>query len=510
MNEIDLGLVNWSRAQFALTAMYHWIFVPLTLGLSFLCAFFESIYVKTGKQEWRDLTKFWMTLFGINFAIGVATGIILEFEFGTNWSNYSWMVGDIFGAPLAVEGIVAFFLEATFFAVMFFGWDRVSKGFHLFSTWMVAIGSNLSALWILVANGWMQSPVGMAFNPETVRFEMQNFWEVLFSPVAIAKFTHTTSSSFLVGATFVIAISSYYLLKRRHVEMAKKSILVASVFGLFSFAYVGLTGDESAFSNASTQPMKLAAYEGLYDGERKADLVAFGILNPEKQAGDEKETFLFDVKIPYMLSFLANRSLDSFVPGVNDLAYGNKEEGIVGMAEKISRGKMALTDLTAYKEANKSGDSGAAEASLTKFKENQDYLGYGYLETPEDAIPSVQITFYAFHIMVFLAVFFGAICVAYLVYGVKDTIEQKRWLLPLGILSFFLAMIASQAGWVVAEVGRQPWAIQDMLPVGVATSNIGKGNVIMTFWMFAGLFTLLLLAEIKIMLRQIKKGPEGA
>ncbi len=509
MSEIDLGLVNWSRAQFALTAMYHWIFVPLTLGLSFLCAFFESIYVKTGKQEWRDLTKFWMTLFGINFAIGVATGIILEFEFGTNWSNYSWMVGDIFGAPLAVEGIVAFFLEATFFAVMFFGWDRVSTGFHLFSTWMVAVGSNLSALWILVANGWMQAPTGMAFNPETVRFEMQNFWEVLFSPVAIAKFTHTTSSSFLVGAMFVIAISSYYLLKRRHVEMAKKSILVASVFGLFSFAYVGLTGDESAYTNADTQPMKLAAYEGLYDGERKAPLVAFGILNPEKQAGDDKETFLFDIKLPYMLSFLANRSLDSFVPGVNDLVYGNKEEGIAGIGEKIALGKMALTDLTAYKDAQKGGDAAAADTALAKFKVNQDYLGYGYLNSPEDAVPPVQTTFYAFHIMVILAVYFGLICIAYLVYGLKDTIEQKRWLLPFGVLSFFLAMIASQAGWVVAEVGRQPWAIQDMLPVGVATSNIGKGNVIMTFWMFAGLFTLLLLAEVKIMLRQIKKGPEG-
>ena len=509
MGEIDLGLVNWSRAQFALTAMYHWIFVPLTLGLSILCAFFESIYVKTGKQEWRDLTRFWMTLFGINFAIGVATGIILEFEFGTNWSNYSWMVGDIFGAPLAVEGIVAFFLEATFFAVMFFGWDRVSKGFHLFSTWMVAVGSNLSALWILVANGWMQHPTGMAFNPESVRFEMQNFWDVLFSPVAIAKFTHTTSSSFLVGAMFVIAISSYYLIKRRHVEMAKKSILVAAVFGLFSFAYVALTGDESAYSNASTQPMKLAAYEGLYDGERRAGLVAFGILNPEKKPGDDQQPFLFEFKIPSMLSLLANRSLDSFVPGVNDIVYGNKEEGLVGIGEKIAVGKRALADLTAYKEAKKGGDAVAADSALGRFKENQDYLGYGYLDKPEDAVPPVQITFYAFHIMVFLSVFFGLICIAYLVYGVKDTIEQKRWLLPLGILSFFLAMLASQAGWVVAEVGRQPWAIQDMLPVGVATSNIGKGNVITTFWMFAGLFTLLLLAEIKIMLRQIKKGPEG-
>lgn len=509
MGEIDLGLVNWSRAQFALTAMYHWIFVPLTLGLSFLCAFFESIYVKTGKEEWRYLTRFWMTLFGINFAIGVATGIILEFEFGTNWSNYSWMVGDIFGAPLAVEGIVAFFLEATFFAVMFFGWNRVSKGFHLFSTWMVAVGSNLSALWILVANGWMQYPTGMAFNPETVRFEMQNFWEVLFSPVAVAKFTHTTSSSFIVASMFVIAISSWYLLKGRHIDMAKKSILVASVFGLFSFLYVGLTGDESAYVNAHTQPMKLAAYEGLYDGERKADIVAFGVLDPSKKTGDEKEPFLFEIKIPALLSLLSNRKLDSFVPGIHDLIYGNKEENLLGVNEMIPKGKTALADLTEYKEAGKKGDEAAAEAALARFKQNQEFLGYGYLEKPEDAVPPVQLSFYSFHIMVFLALFFGFICVAYLFYGIKDTIQEKRWLLPLGIASFFLAMTASQSGWIVAEVGRQPWAIQGMLPVGVATSNIASGNVMVTFWMFAGLFTLLLLAEIKIMLTQIKKGPEG-
>ncbi|PIE65145.1 MAG: cytochrome ubiquinol oxidase subunit I [Desulfobacterales bacterium] len=509
MGELDLGLVDWSRAQFALTAMYHWLFVPLTLGLSFLCAFFESIYVKTGREEWRYLTRFWMTLFGINFAIGVATGIILEFEFGTNWSNYSWMVGDIFGAPLAVEGIVAFFLEATFFAVMFFGWNRVSKGFHLFSTWMVAIGSNLSALWILVANGWMQYPTGMTFNPETVRFEMQNFWEVLFSPAAISKFTHTTASSFLVSSTFVIAVSSWYLIKGRHLQMAKRSLLVASVFGLFSFCYVGLTGDESGYVNGYTQPMKLAAYEGLYTGERKAGIVALGVLNPEKKTGDDQDPFLFEIKIPYILSLLANRSIDSFVPGVDDLVYGNKEEKILGINEKIPMGKKALADLNAYKEARKSGDQVAADAALDRFDENKEYLGYGYLEKPEDAVPSVQTTFYAFHIMVFLAFFFAFICIAYLFFGLKDTIEQKRWLLPLGIGSFFLAMTASQAGWIVAEVGRQPWVIQDMMPVGVATSNIASGNVMVTFWMFAILFTVLLLAEIRIMLTQIKKGPEG-
>ncbi len=509
MGEIDLALVNWSRAQFALTAMYHWIFVPLTLGLSFLLAFYETIYVKTGNEEWKSLTRFWMTLFGINFAIGVATGIILEFQFGTNWSNYSWMVGDIFGAPLAIEGIVAFFLEATFFAVMFFGWDRVSKGFHLFSTWMVAIGSNLSALWILVANGWMQYPVGMRFNPETVRFEMQNFWEVLFSPVAIAKFTHTTSTSFLVGVMFVFAVSSYYLLKRRHVEMAKRSIIVASVFGLISFCYAGLTGDESAYNNARIQPMKLAAYEGLYDGEKGADLVAFGIMNPDKKTGDDEEPFLFEIAIPKGLSLLGKRDLNAFIPGINDLVYGNEGENLIGYDKKIALGKEAIADLTAYKDAKKAGDETAAQASLSKFKENQKFLGYGYLQKPEDGVPPVQISYYSFHIMVFLAVFFGLICLAYLIYGIKDTIEGKRWLLPFGVLSFFLALTASEAGWVVAEVGRQPWAIQDMLPVSVSTSNLATGNVMTTFFMFAGLFTLLLLAEIKIMINQIKKGPEG-
>jgi len=221
--------VDWARAQFALTAMYHWIFVPLTLGLSFLVAFFESIYVKTGNEEWKKLTRFWMTLFGINFAIGVATGIILEFQFGTNWSNYSWMVGDIFGAPLAVEGIFAFFIEATFFAVMFFGWQRTSKGFHLFSTWMVAVGSNLSAVWILVANGWMQSPTGMTFNPDKARFEMESFWDVALAPIAVQKFTHTTSSAFLLSSLFVIGISALFLLQKRHQKMARRSMVVAAV-----------------------------------------------------------------------------------------------------------------------------------------------------------------------------------------------------------------------------------------------------------------------------------------
>ncbi|MGL1932802.1 MAG: cytochrome ubiquinol oxidase subunit I [Desulfotalea sp.] len=509
MGEIDLSLVNWARAQFALTAMYHWIFVPLTLGLSFLCAFFETLYVKTGKEEWKNITKFWMTLFGINFAIGVATGIILEFQFGTNWSNYSWMVGDIFGAPLAIEGIFAFFLEATFFAVMFFGWNRVSKGQHLFSTWMVAVGSNLSALWILVANGWMQHPVGMAFNPETVRFEMENFLEVLLSPVAISKFTHTTASSFIVGSFFVIGISSYYLLKKRHTNMAKKSIIVASVFGLLATLLTAFTGDESAYLNAQTQPMKLAAYEGLFDGQTEAPIVAFGILNANKKPGDKEEEFILKISIPKGLSILSNRDASSFVPGINDLVYGNKEHNVMGVNEKMVFGKKAVESLTEYKIARKAGDTSGAESSLSKFLANQEYLGYGYLKTPEEAVPPVALTFYSFHLMVYAGTAFLLLFALFLFFTMRDTIENKKWLLYLGVPLFFTSLAASESGWVVAEVGRQPWAIQGLMPVSVATTNIGVGHVQTTFFIFLVIFTALLIAEIRIMLKQIKIGPEG-
>jgi cytochrome d ubiquinol oxidase subunit I len=510
MGEIDLGMVNWARAQFTLTAMYHWLFVPITLGLSFLCAFFETIYVRTGKEEWKQLTKFWMTLFGINFAIGIATGIIMEFEFGTNWSNYSWMVGDIFGAPLAIEGIFAFFIEATFFAVMFFGWERTSKGFHLFSTWMVAIGSNLSAVWILVANGWMQYPAGMAFNPDKARFEMQSIADVILSPVAVQKFTHTTSSSFVVGAVFVIAISSWYLLKGRHVGMAKKSIIVAAVFGLLSGLFTVIAGDESAVGNSDYQPMKLAAYEGLFTGGKGAGIVAFGIPTPGKRVNDDKDPFLFEVSIPKGLSLLAKRDGNAFVPGVKDLVYGNEAEGIEPMAAKIAKGKSAIADLTAYKAADKSGDTQAKAEALTRFNVNQDYLGYGYLDAPEEAVPPVHTVYYSFHYMIYAGSFLILFLLLVTWAAMKDTLVEQKWLLRLGVASFFIAYLASEMGWVVAEVGRQPWAIQNMLPVKMATTNIASGNVKASFFIFLVLFTVLMLAEIKIMLKQIKIGPEGA
>jgi cytochrome bd ubiquinol oxidase subunit I len=509
MIDVDPSLVNWSRAQFALTAMYHWIFVPLTLGLSFLCAFYETIYLKTGNEQWKSITRFWMTLFGINFAIGVATGIILEFEFGTNWSNYSWMVGDIFGAPLAIEGIFAFFLEASFFAVMFFGWDRVSKRFHCFSTWMVAVGSNLSAVWILVANGWMQNPVGMAFNPDKARFEMQNFAEVVFNPVAVSKFTHTSSSGFVMASAFVLTISCWYLLKKKHIDMAKKSIVVASVFGLVASIFVAFTGDEAAYEVAQKQPMKLAAMEGLYKGEKGAGIVAMGVVNSAKDPGDVQDAFLFEVKIPQVLSLLANRKPGSFVPGIDDLVFGNTSENVMGVNTMMEKGKLALADLAAFKEARKNKNEQMAADALQRFDVNKEFMGYGYLSTPEEAVPPVSTVFYNFHIMAILGSLFPVIFGAFLFFSLKGQVTEKRWLLPVGLSSALLAFLAQQAGWITAEVGRQPWAIQGLMPVKIATTNLSVTAVQITFWMFAAVFTMLLIAEISIMLKQIAIGPEG-
>ncbi len=508
IENVDIGMVNWARAQFALTALYHWIFVPLTLGITWMIAFYHTIYVRTGSQEWKNLTQFWMKLLAINFVIGVATGIILEFEFGTNWSNYSWMVGDIFGAPLAIEGIFAFFLEATFFAVMFFGWDRVSKGFHLFSTWMVAIGSNMSAIWILIANAWMQNPVGHEFNPDTSRFEMQSFAEVVFNPVAISKFTHTTSASMVFAALFIIAVSSFYLLKKRHIKMAKRSIMVASFFGLIASVMVGFTGDESAFEVAQKQPMKLAAFEGLYKGEIGADLVLIGLLKPNKKPGDDQDPFIFEISAPGMLSLLANRSFDSFVPGIDDLVFGNPEQGIMGAAEKIAYGKIALEQLEIYKKAKKAGEEEVAAAALVKFDANKEFFGYGFLDKPEDIVPPVSTVFNSFHIMVMLGGMFPVFFLVYLVFSIRGTLEGKWWLLLPGTVMVFLGLAAHWAGWTVAEVGRQPWAIQGLFPVDVARTNLDVATVKTTFFMFATVFTILIVSATSIMLKQISIGPK--
>ena len=516
IENIDLTLLNWSRAQFALTAIYHWLFVPLTLGLSCLVAIMETIYVKTGNEEWRRITRFWMTLFGINFAIGVATGIILEFEFGTNWSNYSWFVGDIFGAPLAIEGIVAFFLESTFIAVMFFGWNKVSRKFHLISTWLVAIGSNLSALWILVANGWMQNPVGMAFNPETARNEMVSFWAVLFNQVSVDKFLHTLFSSYLLASMFVLGISSWFLLRKREGYMARRSILIAAVFGLLASLMTAYTGDESARTISKVQPVKFAAMEALTEGKTNAGLVAFGILkDSDKKIGETPLTdFHFSIEIPNLLSIMTAGDKEVFVPGITDLVNGNKEQSLMSFAEKKERGEIARKALLDYKFAVKNGntqlrDSTKGLFASESFQKNYfRYFGYASIDKPEDIIPDLYGTFYSFHLMVILGFYFIFIFgfAIYLLF--KGSLSDSRWFLWICLFSIPLPYIASELGWIVAELGRQPWIIQDLMPVSTAVTDIGSGSVIATFFIFAALFTTLLISEISIMVKQIKTGPK--
>ncbi len=512
MEHIDFSLVDWSRAQFALTALYHWLFVPLTLGLSFIVAFMETIYVRTGNPEWKRLTKFWMTLFGINFAIGVATGIILEFEFGTNWSNYSWFVGDIFGAPLAIEGILAFFLESTFIAVMFFGWNKVSKKFHLLSTWLVAFGSNLSALWILVANAWMQNPAGMKFNMVTARNEMVNFWEVLFSPVAINKFLHTISSGYVLASIFVMGISAWFLLKNREQLFAKRSMIVASVFGLVATLFIVLTGDGSARLVAKYQPMKFAAMENLYTGQQNAPLAVIGLLQTSKSETDpNRQDFKIRIEIPNMLSYMAFLDPNAYVPGIQDLVKGNPEHNLPSYRERSEKGKLAITALAEYRTAKNAGNDSLANASFTLFQDNYSSFGYGYYanRNVNELIPNVKAAFYSFRIMVFLGLHFLALFIVVLILTLKNKIDKKRVILYTALWSIPLAYIANELGWIVAELGRQPWVIQDILPTIAAVSQVSASSVKVTFVLFAVIFTGLLIAEIKIMTTQIKKGPEG-
>jgi cytochrome d ubiquinol oxidase subunit I len=515
-DSIDLSLVNWSRGQFALTALYHWLFVPLTLGLTFIIAIMETIYVRTGEEEWKKITKFWMTLFGINFAIGIATGLILEFEFGTNWSNYSWFVGDIFGAPLAIEGIMAFFLESTFVAVMFFGWNKVSKRMHLLSTWLVAVGASLSALWILVANAWMQYPAGMQFNPDTARNEMVNFWDVLFSPVAVNKFLHTVSSGYVLASIFVIGISSWFLLHKREMQFARKSITVAVIFGFLSSVYIIITGDGSARQVAMVQPVKMAAMEGLYNGSEGAGLVVIGVLsNAERQPGaDRDRDFHFRLEIPKLLSYMSSGSWDAFMPGIYDHLRGNPEKNIISTAEKIERGKYARDVLRELKNAKESGDTETYESLKAKFVDEDfknnyfRYFGYSYIDDPGKVVPDVPLTFYSFHLMVGLGFYFLLFFILTFVLVYRNTLEKRRWFHRLAVLTIPLAYLATMLGWVVAEVGRQPWVIQDLMPTFSAVSKLDSTVVQVTFWLFLVIFTALLIAEVKIMTRQIKIGPK--
>ncbi|GAB1416587.1 cytochrome ubiquinol oxidase subunit I [Paludibacter sp.] len=513
MELLDISLVNWSRGQFALTALYHWLFVPLTLGVGVIMAIMETIYYKTGKEEWKKITKFWMTLFGVNFACGVATGIILEFQFGTNWSNYSWFVGDIFGAPLAIEGMLAFFLEATFISIMFFGWNKVSKGFHLTSTWLLVLGATFSALWILVANAWMQYPVGMEFNPDTARNEMVDFWAILSSPVAMNKFLHTVFSGWIMGALFVVGVSSWFILKKKNVDFAMKSLKIGAIFGVIATVLIIATGDGSAYHVAQKQPMKLAAMEGLYEGKEGANIVAMGLLNPEKEYDNDEETFIvkMDVPIPKLLSLLGYRKADAFVPGIKDIVNGyTLSDGTVvpSFEEKQESGKLAIQAFNDYREAKNIGNDSLAAVHKATLRENYANFGYGYLEHPSELIPNVALVFYSFHLMVALGLFFLVLFAALWFFQWKGKLEKLPWLLWIAILTIPLGYLAGELGWVVAEVGRQPWVIQDIMPTKIAVSSVSAQSVKVTFFLFLTLFTALLVAEIRVMIKQIKKGVE--
>jgi len=489
-----MDVVVWSRIQFAMTAAYHWLFVPLTLGLALVMAVMETLYVVKKDPFWKKAAQFWIKLFAINFAVGIATGIILEFEFGTNWSNYSWMVGDMFGAPLAIEGILAFFMEATFFAVMFFGWNKVSPKFHLASTWLTGIGATISAYWILVANGWMQNPVGTTFNPETVRSEMASaaaFWEVISNPVAVSKFCHSVTSGWVTGGIFVVGVSAWYLLKNRHSEFAKKSMLIGAIVGLVGSGAVMLSGDSSGVHAAEFQPMKLAAAEGLEDGGNGA---AF--------------TIIPGIKIPKMLSILATHDVNGFVPGINDILNGytdNDGNVIPSVADKMAMGRQALDALAVYRSAE---DPAVKADALATMNANVQYMGYGHLEKPEDVIPPVGVVFWAFRFMIGLGMLIALVLLLALIAVWKDKLGAWKWLLWAAIVCIPLAYITGQCGWIVAEVGRQPWTIQGLLPVNVAISSLSAGAVKTTFFVFLAVFALFLAIEIRIMVRAIGKGPD--
>ena len=517
LESIDMSLVTWSSGQFALTAMFHWIFVPLIVGLSFIVAFMHSIYVRTGSEQWKRTTRFWMKLFGINFVFGVVTGIILLFEFGTNWSGFSWFAGDIFGA-LAMLGILFFFMVSAFATIMFFGWDRVGKRFHLMASWLTAFGTGLSVMWILVANAWMQKPVGAAFNPATARNEMVSFPDVVFSDLAVNKFLHTVTSGFLLASLFVIGVSAWFLWKKKEVVFARSSTLIASVFGVISAVATIFTGDISARIVAREQPMKFAAMEALYEGRTHAPLVAVGAMRTDT-AGvpGPREDFIFKIEIPSALSYLVFLTPNGFVPGILDLVYGNEEQGLISYEEKIERGAIALQTLREMKQAEDRGDRDTYASLQAKFGDPDwaddylPYLGYGYYlgHEPGELVPDVRLNFYAFHIMVILGIHFLILPAIALWLSLKNRWGRHRWLLWVAMLSIPLPWIAGHAGWLVSELGRQPWMVYEQMPVIAAVSRLSAGTVRATFWIFLIAFSALFIAEIRIMALQIKKGPGG-
>jgi cytochrome bd ubiquinol oxidase subunit I len=504
---LDPAMVELSRWQFAVTALYHFLFVPLTLGMTWILVIMESVYVMTGKEIYRDMTRFWGKLFGINFALGVTTGLTMEFQFGTNWSYYSHYVGDVFGAPLAIEGLMAFFLESTFIGMFFLGWERLSKRQHLLVTFLTALGTNLSALWILVANGWMQNPVGSEFNYQTMRMEMTSFADVLFNPVAQVKFIHTASAGYVAGSMFVLGISAYYLLKGRDIEFAKRSFAIAAGFGLASICSVIVLGDESGYELGAVQKVKLAAIEAEWETHpAPTGFTLVGIPDQETQTTD------YAITIPWVMGLIATRSTDTQVTGLKEIILQNEQ--------RIRRGMIAYRYLVKLRNGDES------EQNIAEFEKYKADIGYGLLlkaytenvvdatdsqikQAAMDTIPTVAPLFWTFRIMVGLGFFMLAVFVLAFYYNAKRVIEKKRWLLRVALYSIPLPWFAIETGWYIAEAGRQPWAIGEVLPTFLATSSLTASEVLMSLIGFIGFYTFLLIIEMWLMFHFARKGPSS-
>lgn len=504
MHSITTNLARW---QFAITAMYHFIFVPLTLGLSVLLGIMETVYVMTGRLIWKHMTQFWGLLFGINFAMGVATGITMEFQFGTNWAYYSQYVGDVFGSPLALEGLAAFFLEATFVGLFFFGWNRLSKLSHLVVTWLLSLGASLSALLILVANGWMHHPVGARFDWYTMRMEITTFKEIFFNPVAQAQFVHTISSGYVTGALFVMAVSAFYILRRRNLEFAKRSMTVAVSFGLASALSVVVLGDESGYLANMMQKMKIAAIEGMWKTEpAPAAFTIFGMPDPEHHVTR------YTIKIPYMLGLIATRSLDQPLLGIDELVENNKLRIVQGL--QAYSALMTLQkhphDLAAQKQFKNHVDD-LGYALLLK-----QYTNYPLQATTQDIYkaawstvpPHIPWLFWSFRLMVGCGFFFIALFSLGFYLSSKRALT-KKWFLYLSIFSLPLPWIAIELGWFIAEHGRQPWLVEGLFPTFLGESSLTVRDLIISLSGFILFYTILAIIEVFLMIKYIKLGPDG-
>jgi cytochrome d ubiquinol oxidase subunit I len=500
-------LVDLSRLQFAVTALYHFLFVPLTLGLAFILVIMELTYVITDRPIYKDMTRFWGKLFGINFALGVTTGITMEFQFGTNWAYYSHYVGDIFGAPLAIEGLMAFFLESTFIGLFFFGWDKLNKWQHFMVTVLMAVGSNLSALWILIANGWMQNPVGAEFSYTTMRMEMTDFWKIVFNPDAQAKFVHTVSAGYVTASLFVLGISSYYLLKGRDLDFARRSFRIAAGFGFASALSVIVLGDESGYTVGEAQQTKMAAIEAMWHTEpAPAAFTLFALPNDTAQRND------YEIRIPYMLGLIGTRSLSQTLPGIAEIKEKNRERierGIVavGALERLRRNKNDW-------EARSLFDTHKADLGfgllLKKYTANVAQATPEMIQQAVDStIPRVAPLFWSFRVMVGLGFLFLVLFSLALFYSIKGNFIEKKWLLRWALWFVPTPWIAIELGWIVAEYGRQPWSIYGVLPTHLSVSNLSAANIYASLAGFIGFYTLLLVIEMYLMVKYARLGPSS-